>query len=504
VQRLSGVDGLFIETETKRMPQAVVAVLVLDPSGIPGGYSYQVIKEHFASRLDEIPAFRRRLMHVPLRIGRSILVDDPDFDIDAHIHRAGLPAPGGRRELAEFVADVAGRSLDRDKPLWQAWVVEGLEHGHVALVAKSHHSLMDGVTGAGFISRLFDLTPPESHDPEATLVEGLWAPPRLPSQLGLLFQALPHALAEPVVLARSSVGAARGVLSYLRAAVLRPEGTPAPTLPFTAPTTPFNRSISSQRTIAYARAQLADLKTIKNAYGCTINDVVIAACGISLRHWLRDHGGVPDRPLVATLPVSVSDTQRVTGNKVSTMFVKLPTTTDDPARALRSVHDDTTQAKSLHQALGAETIMELAELAPRTLTNLATQFYTGFNLADHHRPIYNVIISNVPGPPVPLYLYGAELVAFYPHGPIFEGTGLNITVMSYQDSVDVGVIGDRDSVPDVEQIAGGFVRAVRDLLATLDASPDGLPRPLTHRPGPMRTRRTRSSVKASPFTELSP
>ena len=474
MQRLSGVDGLFVEMETKRMPQAVVAVLVLDPSGIPGGYAYEVIRDHFASRLDEIPSFRRRLLHVPLRLGRSILVDDPDFDVDNHIHRAGLPAPGSRRELAEFVADVAGRPLDRGRPLWEAWVLEGLDEDNIALVAKTHHSLMDGVTGAGFISRLFDLTPVSAGDaPDgaavAPLTPSLWAPPRLPSPLRLLAGAVPHAVTEPVGFARSGVGAAKGVVSFLREAALRPDGAAAPTLPFTAPMTPFNGSISSRRTIAYARAELADLKTIKDAYGCTVNDVVLTACGLSLGRWLRDHGGVPDRPLVATLPVAVSDTRRVTGNKVSTMFVKLPTTADDPVAALESVRSDSLRAKNLHRALGAETIMELAELAPRILTNLATQLYTGWNLANHHRPVYNVIISNVPGPPMPLYMQGARLLAFYPHGPIFEGTGLNITVMSYQGSVDIGIIGDRESVRDVEQIADGFVDAVAELLARASA-----------------------------------
>ncbi len=464
MQRLSAVDALFVDMETKRMHNSVVAVLVVDPAGMPGGYSYAQIRQHFADRLDEIPAYRRRLVHVPFGLALPLWVDDPDFDLDAHIHRAGLPSPGGRAELAEFVAGVAGRSLDRERPLWETWVVEGLEGDHIALVAKTHHSLMDGVTGADLISRLFDLSP----EPRPAQPAQIWAPPLLPSPARLLAEALPGAFLRPAILVRAGVGAARGALGLARGTLLRPPEGPAPALPFTAPHTPFNGSICGQRSVAYGRAALADLKIIKNAYGCTVNDVVLTACGLALRDWLRGHGGVPDRPLIATLPVSVHESERVSGNKVSAMFVRLPTTEADPVMALRLVQDDTRGAKDLHRALGAETIMELAEFAPRRLLNLAARLYSSWNLANMHRPVYNVIISNVPGPPAPLYMHGARLEAFYPHGPVFEGTGLNITVISYQGSIDIGVIACRDSVHDVEQIPESFTAAIALLKAAAE------------------------------------
>jgi diacylglycerol O-acyltransferase len=473
MQRLSAVDALFVETETKRMNQHVVAVLVLDPSGMPGGYSFAGIRDHFASRLDDIPVYRRRLVHVPFRVGLPLWVDDPDFDLDAHIHRASLPSPGGRGELAEFVARVAGRSLDRDRPLWETWVVEGLEHQHIAIVSKTHHALMDGVTGTELIARLFDLDQqPAAHRPAQ-----MWAPPLLPSSARLLFEALPGALLRPATLMRTGIGAARGAFGFVQGTLMRPLGSPAPALPFTAPETPFNGSICGQRTVAYGRTRLADVKQIKNAFGCTVNDVVLTACGLALRDWLRGHGGLPDRPLIATLPVSVRDSDRVSGNKISTMFVRLPTNQEDPVLALRALQEDAVAAKELHEALGAETIMELAEFVPRRLLNLGARLYSGWNLAARHRPVYNVIISNVPGPAMPLYMRGAELVAFYPHGPIFEGVGLNITVMSYQGSVDIGIIGCRDSVPDVDQLADGFVLAIRTLLlaARQEAAPPRRP-----------------------------
>ncbi len=464
MQRLSAVDALFVEMETRRMHNSVVAVLVLDPSGMPGGYTYDQIRRHFADRLDEIPAYRRRLVHVPFDIALPLWVDDPDFDLDCHIHRAGLPSPGGQAELAEFVADVAGRSLDRDRPLWETWVVEGLEQGYVALVAKTHHSLMDGVTGADLISKLFDLTP----EPRPAQPAQPWAPPLLPSPARLLVEALPGALLQPATLMRAGVRAARGALGFARGTLFHPQDGPSPTLPFTAPDTPFNGSISGQRTVAYGSAKLAHLKLIKNTYGCTVNDVVLTACGLAMREWLRDHGCVPDKPLIATLPVSVHESEKVSGNKVSAMFVRLPTTEPDPVLALRSVQQDTRGAKDLHRAMGAETIMELAEFAPRRLVNLAARLYSGWNLANMHRPVYNVIVSNVPGPPMPLYLRGAKLIAFYPHGPVFEGAGLNITVMSYQDRVDIGVIGCRDSVQDAPQITAGFTTAIARLKAAAE------------------------------------
>jgi WS/DGAT/MGAT family acyltransferase len=483
VQRLSAVDALFVEMETRRMHQHVVAVLVLDPKEMPGGYSFDSIKAHFASRLDDIPAYRHRLVQVPFGLGDPLWVDDPDFDIDVHIRRAALPAPGGQVELAEFVADVSGRGLHRERPLWETWVVEGLEHGRIALVAKTHHSLMDGVTGADLISRLFDVTPEisEAQKPE------IWAPPLLPSAVRVFVDALPGAIFRPAMLFRTSLAAARGVFGFAKSAVLRPQGTRAPAMPFSAPDCAFNAAISAHRTVAYGRASLDDLKLIKNAYGCTVNDVVLAACGLGLREWLRDHGGLPDKPLVATLPVSVQETEKVSGNKISTMFVRLPTNENDPVLALRAVQDDTHGAKELHQAMGAETIMELAEFAPRRLLNLATRLYSSWKIADLHRPIYNVIISNVPGPPMPLYLHGAELVAFYPHGPIFENNGLNITVMSYQGNVDIGVIGCRELVPDVEQIADGFVHAIDVLKAAAEQENAPAKKPSRQRPARSRS-----------------
>jgi WS/DGAT/MGAT family acyltransferase len=487
MQRLSAVDALFVEMETKRMHNSVVAVLILDPSGMPGGYSYETIRQHFADRLDEIPAYRRRLVHVPFGIALPLWVDDPDFDLDTHIHRAGLPSPGGQRELAEFVSDVAGRSLDRERPLWETWVVEGLEDGHIALVAKTHHSLMDGVTGADLISKLFDMSP----EPRAAEAAQTWAPPTLPSPARLLLGSLPGAVLQPATLVRAGVRATRGALGLARGTLFRPQDGPAPALPFTAPDTPFNGSICGQRSVAYGTAKLADLKTIKKAFGCTVNDVVLTACGLAMRDWLQDHGGLPDKPLIATLPVSVRESEKVSGNKVSAMFVRLPTTEPDAVLALRSVQEDTRGAKDLHQAMGAETIMELAEFAPRRLLNLAARLYSGWNLANIHRPVYNVIVSNVPGPPMPLYLHGAKLIAFYPHGPVFEGAGLNITVLSYQDRVDIGVIACRDSVRDAPQITESFTAAIAGLKAAAEresaASENGQRGPRQRRPRTSRT-----------------
>jgi diacylglycerol O-acyltransferase / wax synthase len=488
MQRLSAVDALFVEMETKQMNNSVVAVLVLDPSQMPDGYSYEQVRQHFADRLDEIPAYRRRLVHVPFDLALPLWVDDPDFRLDAHIHRAGLPSPGGQAELAEFVADVAGRPLDRDRPLWETWVVEGLEDGNIAMVAKTHHSLMDGVTGADLISKLFDVTP----EPRPAEPAEIWAPPLLPSPARLLVEALPGALLQPATLVRASVRAARGAFGFARGTLFRPPDGPAPTLPFTAPDTVFNGSICGQRTVAYGTAALADLKLIKNAYGCTVNDVVLTACGMAMREWLRDHGGVPDKPLLATLPVSVHESEKVSGNKVSAMFVRLPTTETDPILALRSVQEDTKGAKDLHRAMGAETIMELAEFAPRRLLNLAARLYSGWHLANMHRPVYNVIVSNVPGPPMPLYMRGARLIAFYPHGPVFEGAGLNITVMSYQDRVDIGVIGCRESVEDAPQITESFAAAIARLKAAAEAES------AASENGPRGTRQRRSRAGRTP------
>ena len=464
MQRLSAADSAFVYFETKSMLLHNTAVLIFDPSSVPGGYSFERIRELMARRVPVIPAYRRRLVQVPLDLGRPVWADDPDFDLDAHLHRRGLPAPATMAELAGFVADVSSRPLDRSRPLWETWIVEGLEGGRIAMVSKAHHAAMDGVSGADVLSHLLDL---ELKDPTAEAEPaGLEGPRPLPSTPRLLLDAAKGGTAWPLDAVRSVAGAVRGAAGVAQRVLLRDSEIPDPAFPLTAPATPFNAAITPHRSVGFGSVALDDIRRIRKAYGVTVNDVILAACTAALRGWLVGRGSRVPPWLLACLPVSVHDAaaDSESGNKVSAMFVRLPVGEADPGEQLVAIAAETAGAKDVHDALGAKTIMGLAEFAPRRVLNLASRLYSGLQLADRHRPVYNLVISNVPGPPIPLYFAGARMTEAYFFGPVFEGAGLNLTVVSYDGTVGLGAIACRELVPDVAVVTKGFEAAVKALL----------------------------------------
>lgn len=458
MQRLSGMDASFVNLETPDMHLHIMGTVVIDPSTMPGGYAFQRIKDLVAERIHLIPAFRRRLMEVPFGLGNPVWVDDPAFDLDAHVHRIAVPTPHTMHELAEIVGDIASRPVDRRRPLWDLTVVEGLEHGHVALVMKVHHSAVDGVTGADILVQLFDADPAGREvEPEEE-----WDPKPLPSELELVASSLAGNVVRPGRFARTILRTAGRVVDVVQMQRQKaPTDAPA-TLPFTAPRTPFTAAITPHRAVAFGHASLDDLKFVKNAFGATVNDVVLAACTESLRHWLIAHDSLPDRALVASVPISVhAETSEEMGtNRVSVMMVSLPVHLEDPVNQLAVIREDTKGAKEIHRALGADVLVALADVAPQQLLNRAIRLYSRMNLADRHQPVHNLIVSNVPGPPIPLYCAGGRVVATFPMGPILEGCALNITVLSNMGNVDFGAIACRESVPDLWDLATGFADAV--------------------------------------------
>jgi WS/DGAT/MGAT family acyltransferase len=340
-------------------------------------------------------------------------------------------------------------------------VVEGLEDGNIGVVAKVHHSMVDGVSGAELLVHLFDLEaspPPIEDDGEPPAGE------RVPSELEMVAHALVSAARSPLRLASVLPRTVRAVGGVAR--VRRRPGTNMPA-PFTAPRTPFNAAITSHRSVAATRLSLADVKATKRAFGCTVNDVVLALCGGALRRYLDGLGELPEKPLIAVVPISVRhETASPQGsNAVSAMFTTLATDIADPAERIAAIHETTRGAKEEHQAIGAELLTDWAEFAAPAVFSRASRLYTSMKLADRHRPIHNVIVSNVPGPQFPLYLAGARLVMLCPLGPVMEGAGLNITVMSYLDSVDVGLIACRELIPDLWDLAHDFEAAMGELVA---------------------------------------
>jgi WS/DGAT/MGAT family acyltransferase len=477
MERLSGMDATFLYIETPAGHMHVAMVGIYDVSTMPGGYSFDRIKSHIAERLQVVPPFRRRLVEVPFQFHHPVWVEDPNFNLNYHVRRIGCPAPGGRRELGEVAAQIASIPLDRTRPLWEAWVIEGLKQDRVGFVVKVHHAAIDGASGAEIMTALYDL------GPEAAPLEPVEIPTeRIPNDAELVGYAAMSKLRrakEAVPLIGRTVQSVANMVGRVR----NPDEHHG-AVPLTAPRTPFNHSIGPHRSVAFARVPLDETKAVKEALGVKVNDVVLALCSGTLRRYLELHGGIPEEPLVAVCPVSVRAEEELgtSGNKVSAMFASLATDVDDPGERLRTICDSTDGAKQDHNAIGARMLTDWAEWAAPKTFGLASRLYSSMNLADSHRVIHNLVISNVPGPPFPLYLAGAELVAAYPMGPIIDGAGLNITVLSYRDHVDIGFLADRDLVPDVWDLAALVQPAfdeLKELAGNVDPTIVKAPAPVT-------------------------
>ncbi len=416
------------------------------------------------------------MVEVPFRLGQPAWVDDPEFDIDNHVQRAALPSPGGMRELADFAADVASRQLHRDRPLWEMWVVEGLEDGKVAVVAKIHLATIDGVSGAELFGALFDLEP----DPPAREHRGeRQLDLRVPSTFELVSHSLLTSLVVlPIDIGRTALEATHSVPG-IRRVRQRSSGSPG------APRTSLNASVHARRRVAFAAASVADVKKLKDATGTTVNDVILAICTGALRTYLLAGDELPGVPLVAAVPVSVTPdlAEPKDSNKISTVFVQLPCELDDPLERLQSIYEGTREATKGHKALAAGTLRQWAEHAAPNVFAAAARRYTLMKGAHHHRPLANVIISNVPGPDVPLYMGGSELLGMFPLGPVLDGMGLNITVMSYRGVFSWGLASDARAVPRLWDIAAAIPAALSELLQAAGLREDAFDVPLHVGPG---------------------
>jgi diacylglycerol O-acyltransferase len=472
MERLSGLDASFLYLETPSLHMHVGLCLVFDPSTVPGGYSFDRMKRSIEARLPAAPVFRRRLVEVPFRLGHPVWVDDADFDIDYHVRLAAVPSPGGLRQLADLAGDITGRPLDRSRPLWEMWVVEGLAGGRIGFVAKMHHSTVDGVSGAALLSVLFDLSPEPAAE---SLPAEQPVDQRVPSGLELMSQALVARTLRPIDMTRDLVRTGQRVLNVRRVRQ-EPHGRSPQAkaaLPLSAPRTSFNGSLTWRRSVSLTALGLEDVKRLKKATGTTVNDVVLAVCTGALRAFLQEGDELPTKPLVAVVPVSVrSDVDDPRGsNQVSTMFVQLPVELDDPIDRLRAIHEGTLGAKEEHEALGPDTLITWAEHATPNFFANAARFYSRMRLADRHRPIANLVISNVPGPDFPLYLAGAELVAGFPLGPVMDGMGVNITIMSYRGILYWGIHASPDTIPRLWNLTADVPLALDELLLAAGEAP---------------------------------
>jgi diacylglycerol O-acyltransferase len=457
MRQAGGIDSAFLAIETGGHPLHVMAVMILDPSTVPGGFSFERFREFAADRLGGIPPFRQKLVPVPLGVARPRWVD-VEVDINDHLHHVILDG-GGLADLARLAADLEPAPLDRELPLWSMYVVEGLDDGAVAVVAKVHHALMDGVGGMQFMASMFSLTP----TPEPVVTVGDDAE-RTPPPWEQVLRAIPELATAPARVARallSSAGAALRIRSAFRA-------NQTLALPTSAPHMRWNDSLGPTRAIAFSSLPLADVKAVSRAAGATVNDVVLAVLGGACRSYLQPRGELPDRPLVAAVPVSLrgpgEDPSEV-ANAVTLMFASLATDVADPLARLETVHSSTLGAKHLQEAVGADAFARWLDAPSPVVVAAAARLYVGLHLASRAPAIMNLLVSNVPGPPITLYLGGARLVALYPLGPVYDGVGLNITVISGADTIDFGFVTCPDVIADIGALAAGIADSFTTLRA---------------------------------------
>jgi diacylglycerol O-acyltransferase / wax synthase len=459
VQQLTGQDASFIynETPTQHMHTLKIAVVV-PPEGTRD--PYEVLRIELRRRLDLLPPFRRRVVSVPLHLSHPWWVEDPEFDLDRHLRHVTLPAPGNREQFDALISRIAGAPLDRSRPLWEIWVVEGLEDGRVGIVAKIHHSSADGVTAADLLTAVASAEDRPQQPPQAAP----WLPDAVPTTGQLLWWAARDGMqrlrALPGLLART-LHALWTLVRHRRS-----RGTAAAT-PFTGAKLSFNRGLSADRVFVSATLSLDRVKSVKKAFGVTVNDVILALCAGALRAYLAERDELPTRPLVAGVPVSTrGDDQPVRANSVSNLFVSLPVQLAEPADRIAAIHESTKDAKHVHNLLGVDLLADWSEMTPGKPYNAFMKWYSGANLADRGRPPINVIVSNVPGPRDPIYISGTEIVALCSMGPILEGIGLNFTVWSYRDELHVGAVSCPQLIPDLRRLVDGLASELDVLEAT--------------------------------------
>jgi WS/DGAT/MGAT family acyltransferase len=464
MRQLTGLDAQFLALETPRQYGHVGGLTVLDPSTTPSGtLDLGAIQRMIAERLPLLPPFRWRLKGVPLGLDYPYWFDDPDFDIEYHVRELALAPPPTDAKLAEQVARILSRPLDRARPLWEVYLIHGLQNARVALLTKIHHSVIDGMSGAEILSVLLDLTPEGREPPPRTesngereptelemLARGLLATPRYAERvLRGLPTTVPNLQDTPILREIPGAKTLGALTSRAVRATRRRQSRMLERTNLTPPKTSFNGRVSAHRRFAFGQLSLDAVKAIKNEYGCTVNDVVVTLCAGAVRRWLLEHDELPEQPLVAQIPVSVrtEEQQGTYGNRIGMLSAPVFTNEPDPVRRLRLTHEALKVAKERHKALPASLLQDATQFIPPAVFAQASR--VTFSLAVTRRPLWNLVISNVPGPQFPLYCAGARVEANYPLSVITDGLGLNITVMSYRGHLDFGIVADREQMRDV-------------------------------------------------------
>ncbi|HET7445023.1 MAG TPA: wax ester/triacylglycerol synthase family O-acyltransferase [Solirubrobacterales bacterium] len=460
LDRLTAVDASFLTNEKANAHMHVGAILIFE--GPPPKYVDLV--EHVRGRLSQVPRFRQKLVVPPLEAGRPLWADDVNFNLSYHIRHTALPEPGGEAQLKRLTGRVFSQQLDRSKPLWELWLVQGLERDRFAILTKTHHAMVDGISGVDIGTVLFDFEPV----PEPAAVSDDWVPQPEPGTTELVARGFSDLAAAPVKLAERAVGAVRHPEGAARKAVEALEGLSEIVSAFAdpAPDVPLNQGIGPHRRYVWARSELATFKKIKDALGGTVNDVVLAVVTGAVRDWLHSRSiRTEGLELRALVPVSIraEDERGNLGNRIALMRGPLPVYVEDPVRRLHVISDAMEDLKRSKQALGAEVISRFNDFAPPTLLAQASRINFSTRL-------FNMIVTNVPGPQIPLYVLGRELEEVFPVAFLPENHTLAVAIMSYNGKVGFGLLADYDSMEDIELLVAGLNDSLSELEAAASAT----------------------------------
>jgi WS/DGAT/MGAT family acyltransferase len=482
MQQLSGLDNTFLTMEAGGQLGHVGSLCMYDVGGLAGESLFEAMQRTLEERMHLLPPYRRRLAEVPLNLDHPYWIEDPDFDLDFHLRHIAVPPPGDDEQLASLVARIHGRALDRNRPLWEMYVIEGLSSGQVAVYTKIHHCTIDGVSGAEMMQVLLDRVPSGA---VVAPPQKPWVPDRVPSGGEMLVRGLGGLVRAPDRVVRTAIRTVRTLTqsnealatavnalgldrlpvagNLLRRRTGEVDADPIPQTP--APRTPFNRSITAHRRFAFFSMPLDEVKRVKSAAGTTLNDVVMAISAGALRRYLEEKKALPKDPLTAMVPVSVrseAEKQAYT-NRVGSILCTLATDVEDPLERLRRIHDAMASAKRASEAVPANLLQDWTQVATPALLAQAARIIARTKILDRMNPPFNVVISNVPGPRESLYCAGAELQTFFPVSAVAEGQGLNITVQSYRDHLDWGLISCRELVPDLWRFKALFAESLEEL-----------------------------------------
>jgi WS/DGAT/MGAT family acyltransferase len=467
VDRLSGFDATFLYAESADAPFEIASCVIVDATDAPEPYSFERVREVVAGRLHLAPRLRQRLLRVPLELDRPVWVDDTGFDLDHHVRRVALPPPGGRRELQAYLGDVLGQPLDRARPLWELHLVEGLEGGRIAGVVKTHHAMVDGIAGFELLTTFLDDAPDAMPPPP----DGRWAPGRTPGRVELAVRAVPSLVRQPWTTARTIAPLVRfrPVRRLMTRRTGRNDGEervggPRRVTANDAPPTPFNAAVQQHRRAALVDAGFDMVRGIADANDVTVNDVVVAAVGGAARRYLQRHDALPERSLVAFVPVSTRGDGEGGGNRTSLMYASMGTDVDDVRDRLAAVAASTRRGKAAHRREGPGVPTDLTAVAGAQGAALVGRVLAESGLARRLRLGGNVVVSNIPGPERPLWFAGAPVERLYPFGPLVDGNALNVTVLSYRrDVLSFGLVGDREVMGDLEDFGDDLRASLAEL-----------------------------------------